>query len=75
MSNAHFWVILHALLSSADFFQNQLFGKNSFSNTSGIVCFLPDPNKPKGREYEKYMQYQKLSTTNFVAKFFQSKFM
>ena len=34
------WEILHALLSSADFFQNQLFGKNYFSNTVGVSTRL-----------------------------------
>ena len=28
-----YWVILHAFLSSADFFQNHFFSKNSFRNT------------------------------------------
>ena len=31
-----YWIILHAFLSSADFFQNQLFSENSFSNTIGM---------------------------------------
>ena len=34
------WVILHAFLSPADFFQNQLFQKNSFRNTIRVLNSL-----------------------------------
>ena len=36
-----YWVILHAFLKSADFFQNQLFfSKNSFRNTIRVSYSL-----------------------------------
>ena len=38
--------ILHAFFSSADFFQNQLFLKNSFRNTMGVSNSL-DPDQAR----------------------------
>ena len=40
------WVIFQAFLSSADFFQNQFFSKNSFRNTIRVSNSL-DPDQAR----------------------------
>ena len=39
-----FWVILHAILSSADFFSKSIFSKKSFRNTIRVASNL-DPDE------------------------------
>ena len=40
------WVIVHAFLSSADFFQNHIFSKNYFRNTTRLLNGL-DPDQAR----------------------------